>query len=101
MLLAERGDVLTGFAFAIPDYLQRARGVAVDTLILKTVARKPGRALAGLGGVLVSKANALGRQAGFTTLIHALMHSDNPSFSISRRYAEPFRHYALFAKRLS
>jgi hypothetical protein len=38
---------------------------------------------------------------GYTRAVHALMHEQNVSRNISRRYAETIRRYALFAKRLA
>ncbi len=38
---------------------------------------------------------------GFKRAIHALMHEDNVSQTMSRRYrSKPIRRYALFAKQL-
>ncbi|MBB6099517.1 L-amino acid N-acyltransferase YncA [Deinobacterium chartae] len=94
--LAEcEGEVL-GFVFALPDLL-RPQG---DSLIVKTVAVRPGRAQAGLGRYLVDELHRRAFAAGFTRVIHALMWDGNDSSSISRRYATPMRRYALFARKL-
>lgn len=100
VLLAERNGELAGFVFAIPDLLQKRRGNAIDTIVIKTVAVAPGVGLAGLGSVLVGSAHAAARRLGFTRAIHALMHAQNVSQNISRRYARPIREYQLFAQRL-
>ncbi|HEY7475645.1 MAG TPA: hypothetical protein VH679_11575 [Vicinamibacterales bacterium] len=100
VLLAECGAELAGFLFAIPDALQARRGAAIDTIIIKTVAVGEGRSRAGLGSVLVATAQATAHRLGFSRAIHALMHEQNVSQNISRRYAQPIRRYELFARRL-
>ena len=39
-------------------------------------------------------------QLGYTRAIHALMHEQNASRNLSRRFAQPMRRYALFGKAL-
>jgi GNAT superfamily N-acetyltransferase len=92
---------LVGFLFAIPDVLQQKRGQTPDTIIIKTVAVKPGLAHAGLGSLLVAEVQQRAAALGYTRAVHALMHESNVSRNISRRYAETIRRYALFAKRLA
>lgn len=101
VLLAEREGELAGFLFAVPDVLQQRRGRAIDTIVIKTVAVAHGHGHAGLGSVLVASAHATARRLGFTRAIHALMHEQNVSQNISRRYARPIRRYQLFARRLA
>jgi len=100
VLLAEHAGDLVGLLFAVPDIL-RARGSTIDTVVIKTVAAAPGRAYAGLGSVLVAEAHDRAAHMGYTRAIHALMHEQNVSRNISRRYARTFRRYALFARRLT
>jgi GNAT superfamily N-acetyltransferase len=100
VLLAEGGGELAGFLFAIPDVLQARRGEAIDTIIIQTVAVGDRRSRAGLGSVLVADAHATARGLGFTRAIHALMHEQNVSQNISRRYARTIRRYQLFVRRL-
>lgn len=100
VLLAECGGDLVGFLFAIPDALQARRGRAIDTIVIKTVAVAEGRNRAGLGSVLVAAAQATAHRLGFTRAVHALMHEENVSQNISRRYARTIRRYELFARRL-
>ena len=98
----DRGDAeLVAFLFAVPDVLQQKRGQTPDTIIIKTVAVKPGLGHAGLGSLLVAEAQKRAAALGYTRAIHALMHESNVSRNISRRYAETIRRYALFAKRLA
>jgi hypothetical protein len=98
---AEGGNALVGFLFAIPDVLQQKRGQTPDTIIIKTVAVKPGLGHAGLGSLLVAEVQTRAAALGYTRAVHALMHEQNVSRNISRRYAETIRRYALFAKRLA
>jgi hypothetical protein len=103
VLLAEdakhQGE-LVGFLFAVPDMLEMRRIGRVDTVIVKTVAIKPGLAYAGLGTLLTDRIHRDAHAHGFRRAIHALMHEDNVSRNISKRYATTIRRYALFAKRL-
>ena len=99
VLMAERDSQLVGFAFAIPDVAQRQRRDKIDTLIIKTVAVSPGMASHGLGGLLVGLVQRKARELGFRRAIHALMHEQNVSQHISRRYAHRIRRYALYVRR--
>lgn len=96
-----REPELVGFLFAIPDWLAVARsGGDPTTLIIKTVAVKPGRSYAGLGSFLVDRVQAIAHQQGYTRAIHALMYDQNPSRHISDRFARPMRHYTLYGTRV-
>jgi L-amino acid N-acyltransferase YncA len=100
VLIAEDGNQLVGFLFAVPDVLQAKRGAAIDTVIIKTVAVLPGRAYAGLGNLLLMRGQAIAHGLGYRRAIHALMHDGNKSRNISSRYARTIRRYALFSKSL-
>lgn len=100
VLIAERQNQPVGFLFALPDALEAQRGVAIETVILKTVAILPQRNYAGLGRILVEKCHAIAFQIGYKKVIHALINYANPSSNISQYYAKPIRHYALFGKQL-
>jgi GNAT superfamily N-acetyltransferase len=101
VLLAERGDELAGYLFAIPDLAQVARGAAVDTFLIKTVAILPDAELRGLGGLLVARAHEQGLRAGFRRCIHALMHESNVSRNISGHYATTMRRYTLWSREIA
>jgi hypothetical protein len=98
VLLAEHAGQPVGFVFGIPDLVQASRA-PVDTAVLKTVAVLPGRAYAGLGNVLVARFQQAARAVGLRRVIHALMHESNNSLNLSGHYAQPFRRYALYARR--
>ena len=100
LLVAERGEELAGYAFAIPDLAQAVRGQAIDTFLIKTVAILPDAGLAGLGGLLVERVQDAGRRMGFRRCIHALMFDGNVSRNISRHYATSMRRYSLFSREL-
>lgn len=93
--LAEDGEEqLAAFIFAIPDYLE---GPSPTTLIVKTYASR----VPGLGGYLYEHLQAVARAAGFTAMIHALMHEDNVSRRNSDKYARSIRRYALYGRPLA
>lgn len=100
VLLAEHAGRLVGMLFGIPDYLQPARGEAIDTLIIKTIARAPERRYAGLGSYLAHMAHQEAATAGYKRVIHALMHDENASLVISQKSAQVIRRYALYGKQL-
>lgn len=102
VLLAEKSDTgaPVGFAFAIPDLAQARRGLPVDTAVLKTLAVLPSHASVGLGSALMSACQQAARALGYRRVIHALMHEDNRSLELSRRYAQPFRRYTLYSRAL-
>jgi GNAT superfamily N-acetyltransferase len=101
ILFAERDEQLIGFVFGMPDILQSRRGIPIDTAILKTIAVRPGRTGAGLGSILIDRAQQAAHKLGFTRVIHALMHEANRSTKISRRFGRPMRQYTLYGKRVS
>ncbi len=97
ILMAEHEGRLVGYMFALPNVAENP----VRTVILKTVAVLPERTHAGLGTVLMDRAQQVARSLGYTRAIHALMHETNRSRNISRHTATPFRQYMLFAKALT
>lgn len=92
------GETCVGFVFAIPDLAQKMRGEAVDTLIIKTLAVRPGRAYAGLGGYLGWWVHDCARRAGLKRAIHAYMWDGNVSRVISDKSATTMRRYALYGR---
>lgn len=100
VLIAEAEDKPVGFIFAVPDLKQAERGCSVDTVIVKTLAVLPERAHAGLGSLLLAACQGAARRLGCARAIHALMHEQNASRNLSRRFAQPMRRYALFGKAL-
>lgn len=101
ILLADKEEQTVGFAFAVPDRLQARRGQPIDTVIVKSLAILPGRRYAGLGGLLLGRAQERAACLGYLRAIHALMHQGNASRSLSARSAHPMRQYTLYARRLS
>lgn len=101
VLMAESAGELVGFVFGVPDLEQAKRGERVDTVVVKTVACRPGRTYAGLGALLLQRCHDAARRLGFRRAIHALMHEHNVSLRLSGHYARPFRRYALYGRRLT
>ncbi len=95
--LAWDQDRLVGVVLALPDLL----ATDVRRLIIKTLAIGPNRAYAGLGTTLLEATHHAGFHQGYRQAIHALMHCQNPSLNLSRRYSQPFRNYVLMGKNLS
>jgi GNAT superfamily N-acetyltransferase len=101
VLLAERGDALLGFVFALPDWTEAQRGQPVTTVIVKTLAVLPDYAGRGLATLLSARLQERAVALGYTRAIHALMHERNVSRRVSERFdGHSFRHYALYARPL-
>jgi GNAT superfamily N-acetyltransferase len=100
VLLAEQGERLVGFLFAVPDLLQQKRGQIIDTGIAKTMATHPDHAGIGLGGYLMDRIHQAMHECGYRRAIHALFHEDNVSGKISRHSARRIRRYTLFSRPL-
>lgn len=92
VLFAHDGDgALVGFVFGFPDPTRPG------TCVLKTYASRK----RGVGRVLLDAFHANAASAGFSEVIHALMHDGNESLDRSgRQGATRFRRYALFGRRL-
>lgn len=100
-LLAEHAGRPVGFLFAIPDLAQAQRGVAIDTVVMKSIAVLPGKCYGGLGNLLMVRTIANIRELGYRRAIHALVYDGNSSArNMSAQYAQPMRRYALFCRSL-
>jgi hypothetical protein len=84
--------------FVVPDLCEQVRQTRIATVIVKTLAAVPDRTYAGLGQLLLAKAQQQAREQGFSAAIHALVRDVGPMRRISGRYARPMRRYTLFAK---
>lgn len=101
VLLAERGEEVIGFMFAVPDWLQARGGVAINTVIAKTLAVLPAYRGSGLGTLLMGRSLGVGHKLGYTRAIHALMHEGNHSRRISQRHqGKIIRRYTLYSRTL-
>ncbi|UCH25512.1 MAG: GNAT family N-acetyltransferase [Trueperaceae bacterium] len=101
LCIVAEADRLLGYSFTLPDVRKKERGETVDTVIFKTLAVVPQAAGRGLGSAMVDHTLEVAHTLGFKRAIHALMHEDNVSQTMSRRYrSKPIRRYALFAKQL-
>jgi L-amino acid N-acyltransferase YncA len=100
VLIAEQFGEPVAFLFALPDALEAERGAARRTVILKTVAVRPGRAYAGLAHLLAERAATAALELGYVRAVHALMHEANSSLNWSARYGRVFRRYALLGRSL-
>jgi GNAT superfamily N-acetyltransferase len=98
ILIAERAGEPVGFSFNVPDLLQAKRGLAIDTLIVKSLAVIPQWVGRGLGTLLVSRSLQAARALGFRRGIMALMHEANASRHIARTLMKDFRRYTLYGR---
>jgi len=98
ILLAEHAGRPVGFAFAVPDHNEQARGLPARTVIVKTLASLPHPEYAGLGQLLLARVQRRAHELGFSRAIHALVRDAPHLRRISGRCARPFREYTLFAR---
>ena len=97
----ERDGSAIGFLLVLPDWLQAQRGGLIDTAVVKTMAVLSAYSQRGLGILLGARAQAAGRELGYTRAIHALMHEDNVSRRLSATYhGRVIRRYTLYTKSL-
>jgi GNAT superfamily N-acetyltransferase len=101
VLIAEHEGRAVGFAFTIPDALERQRGERVRTAIIKTVAILPELRYGGLGTWLVESTRRAAHRLGFERAVHALMNDTNASRAISALTGASMRGYTLFARTLA
>lgn len=94
--VAERDGELVGFLFCYPNKVDATGERAIVT---KTLARKPDRALRGLGKLLIHNVTEAGLQLGYKRIIHALYLGGNESERISASYKSSImREYSVFEK---
>ena len=98
VLLAEdAAGELCGLLFAIPNY-QDPDGKGI---VLKTLAKRPGKRYAGLATKLGAMFYEKIRADGFEYVIHAFMEDNNASNNVSAYFSgTPAKHYQLFSVKL-
>jgi hypothetical protein len=94
VLIAEKNNEMVGYILAFA--LDRS------TVVLKTIARRPGEDLRGLGRALVTLCHDAAIRKGYREAVHALYKHDNVSARFScRANARIVRRYELFARELT
>jgi len=93
--LVFEGEELVGYLFAIENAFQ------TDQVIVKTLARKLDRKYAGMGRALRKRVEAKSVAKGYTTMLHAYIHSKNYSNVLSRKVGSMlYQKHVLFCKAL-
>jgi len=94
ILMAYKGSELVGFIFGIRDLCNRdAKGV-----IVKTMARKPGTGIRGLGMHMSAYYHYNVAKSGYQYMIHAFMAEDNLSRAIAEKFnGKILKTYHLYA----
>lgn len=95
VLLAEDAEgKLAAFIFCVRNMMDKKN----KTLIIKSVARKPGKQYAGLGNIIGNKINERAARDGYIGIIHALMYEKGSSMPSSRkRGGQIIKTYSLYA----
>ncbi|MCA6362960.1 MAG: hypothetical protein IM638_07970 [Bacteroidetes bacterium] len=88
---------IQGLLLAYPDHFCKTE----KRFIIKTVARHPQCTFKGIGTLLGNLGTRYAKQHGYTSVIHAYMHSGNASVNLSGKFSgELLREYVLFEKTL-
>jgi hypothetical protein len=86
---------IQGLLLAYPDHFCKTE----KRFIIKTVARHPKATFKGLGTLLGNLGTRYAKQHGYTSVIHAYMHSGNASVNLSGKFSgELLREYVLLEK---
>lgn len=101
VLFAEQCGEPVGFIFALPEMLRIQRGCPPDTVILKSMAVLPEMNGRGIGAALLAQVSCNAGILGFKRAIHALMHENNRSRTMSSHYGHEIRQYTLYSRNLS
>lgn len=94
------GPELIGFIFGVPDLAQAQRGQPITRAVVRTMAVHPDHAGKGLGGALIDRFQQACRSAGYSQVVHALIHEANRSRRITAHFGQPIRRYTLYARGL-
>ncbi len=98
VILSENSDgILCGFIFCVKDIKQPL----LYRLIIKTIARKPGKEYAGIGEILGKMIYERALENGYKSIIHALMFDSGSSVPHSlHRTGHIYNTYSLYAMKL-
>lgn len=100
VFLAEQAGEVVGFLFGIPDFAQALRKEPVDTVILKTVAARQRRDLAGLGLWIVHQGHQRAAELGYQKMVHALVTGQSKLRNLGGDTLDVFREYTLFGRKI-
>ena len=93
-IVEDTGQNIHAVAFAIPDD-------STNTLIIKSIACRPGSSFKGIATYLAIRLIESARSFGFERIIHAFMKEGNSSLSTSKKYTiAPYKAYALYGLKL-
>lgn len=88
---------IQAISFSIKDHWD-ATG---KTVIIKSLARKKGSSLRGLGAFLIAKTYKTVKSLGYQKVIHAMMIQDNASVNLSEKYSgDAYKEYVLYGKKV-
>lgn len=92
VILAEKGEKLVGFVFAIPNYLDKKE----KGLIIKSLSRSNESKYRGLGSIIIGRLLQIAKQEDFKYLINAYIHSENDSLNTSKKFnGKSYKTYEL------
>jgi hypothetical protein len=98
VVIESADGMIHALMFAFPDHFCKNE----KRFVLKTLARNPKSIYRGLATLLGNNLTRYARQNGYTSVIHAYMHVNNKSVSLSEKFSgEPLREYVLLEKQIA
>lgn len=98
VVIESADGMIHALMFAFPDHFCKTE----KRFVLKTLARNPKSIYRGLATLLGNNLTRYARQNGYTSVIHAYMHVNNKSVSLSEKFSgEPLREYVLLEKQIA
>ncbi|MEN0046138.1 MAG: hypothetical protein AAF806_03655 [Bacteroidota bacterium] len=96
-IVENKQQEIQAISFSIKDHWD-AKG---ETVIIKSLARKKGSSLRGLGAYLIAKTYQTVKSLGYQKVIHAMMIQDNASVNLSEKYSgDAYKEYVLYGKKM-
>ena len=93
----DRDGNIVGFMFCITDFYNKEE----NSLIIKTIARHPDEKWKGMTNLIGDMIYTLARDKGYKNILHAFMHQNNASVSVSKNFSgSVFRKYILYGRYL-
>lgn len=97
ILAEDRNKELVGYFFCIDDKLNTKE----RSLIIKTIARHPGKMYSGLGHVIGNMIYRKAAEQNYKSVIHAFMYEEGTSTTISKHFSgDMYKNYVLYGREI-
>jgi len=95
-IVEDKNSEIQAVCFAIKDVTD----LTGKTIIIKTIAARPGTPFKGIATFLCRNLIRFGKSLGYERIVHALILEDNLSLNASEKYGNSYCEYNLFGKSL-